>query len=123
MNDGFEITREIGIDAGHRVTWHGSKCRNLHGHRYTVQALGSGPLGGEGEQLGMVLDFGFLKEEMLAEIDAPCDHGMILWIDDPILREFEASRMLDKPLAELSAQVQAQGAVLCRWCGGKLYLV
>lgn len=79
------ITREIGIDAGHRVTYHGSKCRNLHGHRYTIQATASGPLFTEGEQQGMVLDFGFLKDEMMKEIDEPCDHGMILWVEDPIL--------------------------------------
>lgn len=31
------------------------------------------------------LDFGFLKEEMMAEIDAPCDHATILWERDPLL--------------------------------------
>lgn len=77
------ITREIGIDMGHRVTHHGSKCRNLHGHRYTIQATCKGPLFQDGEQEGMVLDFGFLKDIMMQEIDAPCDHGMTLWIDDP----------------------------------------
>ena len=54
------ISREISIDAGHRVTEHTSKCRNLHGHRYTIQAWCSGPLFSEGEQGGMVLDFGFI---------------------------------------------------------------
>lgn len=79
------ITREIGIDAGHRVTHHGSKCRNLHGHRYTIQATCEGPLFTEGEQQGMVLDFGFLKEEMMNEIDSCCDHALILWAYDPLL--------------------------------------
>ena len=82
-NEQFLITREIGIDAGHRVPDHASKCRSLHGHRYTIQATCRGPLIEAGEQRGMVLDFGFLKEEMMQEIDAPCDHGMILWEDDP----------------------------------------
>ena len=83
MSEEHYITREIGIDMGHRVTFHGSKCRNLHGHRYTIQATCVGPLFEEGEQQGMVLDFGFLKDEMMKEIDTPCDHGMTLWIDDP----------------------------------------
>jgi 6-pyruvoyltetrahydropterin/6-carboxytetrahydropterin synthase len=30
----------------------------------------------------MVLDFGFLKEEMLETIDGPCDHGLILALSD-----------------------------------------
>ncbi len=77
------ITREIGIDMGHRVTYHGSKCRNLHGHRYTIEATVRGPLFSEGEQQGMVLDYGFLKDIMISEIDRDCDHGMTLWVDDP----------------------------------------
>ncbi len=81
----FQITREIGIDAGHRVPQHGSKCRSLHGHRYTVQATCRGPLITGGEQDGMVLDFGFLKEEMMAEIDGPCDHALILWHQDTLV--------------------------------------
>lgn len=80
------ITREIGIDMGHRVTYHGSKCKNLHGHRYKIQATCTGPLFESGEQQGMVLDFGFLKEEMMTIIDGYCDHGTTLWVDDPIFR-------------------------------------
>lgn len=33
----------------------------------------------------MVIDFGFLKEEMIAVIDDPCDHSAIFSVDDPIL--------------------------------------
>lgn len=79
----FTITRRIGIDAGHRIATHGSKCRHLHGHRYTIEATCQATeLRRSGEQTDMVLDFGFLKDEMLKRIDAPCDHGMILSIDD-----------------------------------------
>lgn len=79
------VTREIGIDAAHRVPEHHSKCRNLHGHRYTIQATCAGALEEAGSSAGMVLDFGFLKEEMMAEIDAPCDHGLIYYAGDPVL--------------------------------------
>ncbi len=82
----YTISREIGIDAGHRVPTHGSKCRHLHGHRYHIQAVcKSGALQESGEQQDMVIDFGFLKEEMMKEIDKPCDHGLILWNGDPLL--------------------------------------
>lgn len=80
----FSISRQIEIDAGHRVTHHGSKCRNLHGHRYKVIAHCTGNLFEEGEQQGMVLDFGFLKDEMVKEIHGFCDHALILWCDDPL---------------------------------------
>ena len=82
---GFTITRQIGIDAGHRIASHASKCRHLHGHRYVVEACcrsHDGHLQDGGEQSGMVLDFGFLKEEMMAHIDVPCDHGLIVDLAD-----------------------------------------
>jgi 6-pyruvoyltetrahydropterin/6-carboxytetrahydropterin synthase len=84
---GYLISREICIDAGHRVTFHQSKCRNLHGHRYAIQAWCRGSLFEGGEQSGMVLDFGFLKEEMMTEIDAACDHAFIFWIEDELCRQ------------------------------------
>ena len=82
----FTATRIIGIDMGHRVTYHGSKCRNLHGHRYTIEAtVGAEELHVSGEEQGMVMDFGFLKKAMMDTIDEYCDHGMVLWIEDPLV--------------------------------------
>lgn len=86
----FSISREIGIDAAHRVPLHGSKCKNLHGHRYTIQAVcSSRTLISQGEQSGMVLDFGFLKEEMMNAIDHPCDHATLFWEQDPLWQHLQ----------------------------------
>jgi 6-pyruvoyltetrahydropterin/6-carboxytetrahydropterin synthase len=114
------ITREIGIDMGHRVTYHGSKCRNLHGHRYTIQATCSGPLFTDGEQEGMVLDFGFLKDEMMKHIDEPCDHGMCLWSEDPILELFVGKQTR---FGDILTTMKAQGFSETLGCAGKLYIV
>lgn len=85
----YSIMREIGIDMGHRVTTHGSKCKNVHGHRYTIIAnCRAEELHESGEQSDMVLDFGFLKDEMMKQIDQNFDHGFTLWIDDPLIRKF-----------------------------------
>lgn len=81
----FTATREIGIDAGHRVTNHESKCRNLHGHRYTVSMTITGNLQEDGSSQGMVEDFGFMKDLLMQEVDEPCDHGTILWIKDKLV--------------------------------------
>jgi 6-pyruvoyltetrahydropterin/6-carboxytetrahydropterin synthase len=116
MIEQFEITREIGIDAAHRVPLHGSKCRNLHGHRYTIQATCTGPLIEAGEQSGMVLDFGFLKELMMQEIDEPCDHGTIVWQDDRVLLH-----MLG--LAYYAEPSKPFGAALSEPNGWKVYVV
>jgi 6-pyruvoyltetrahydropterin/6-carboxytetrahydropterin synthase len=39
----------------------------------------------------MGLDFGFLKDIMMNVIDAPCDHGMIIWKDDAWLPDLMKS--------------------------------
>jgi 6-pyruvoyltetrahydropterin/6-carboxytetrahydropterin synthase len=92
--DRFTVTRQIAIDAGHRVMTHGSKCRHLHGHRYTIEAICvADHLQNRGEQSDMVVDFGFLKDEMMAEIDAPCDHGFLAQIADvELLSMFQPDR-------------------------------
>ncbi|MTJ82868.1 MAG: 6-carboxytetrahydropterin synthase [Telmatospirillum sp.] len=79
----YTVTRQIDIDAGHRVLTHASKCRHLHGHRYRIEATClADHLQDTGEQSDMVLDFGFLKEAMMAEIDSPCDHGFLAFSGD-----------------------------------------
>lgn len=116
-----QITREIGIDMGHRVTFHGSKCKNIHGHRYRILATCEGPLALAGEQQGMVIDFGFLKEEMMAEIDYYCDHGLVLWIQDPLLETLPG---LASQLEHIKGLFnQAAGWFITAWDGGKLYLL
>ena len=102
MTTEFTITRLIEIDAGHRVPDHKSKCHSLHGHRYKILATCVGPLFTEGEQTGMVLDFGFLKDEMMKEVHDPCDHSMILWIDDPNLAVYFPSARLPPRSAIIS---------------------
>lgn len=84
MNRPFLATRQIGIDMAHRVPNHKSKCRNVHGHRYTIELGVAGGLVDTGSSAGMVEDFGDLKEVMVREIDAPCDHGFCLAFNDPI---------------------------------------
>ena len=85
MTDHYSITRRIEIDAAHRVPHHNSKCFNLHGHRYVIEATCIGPVISGGEQQGMVMDFSFLKECMMEVIHNPCDHATILWHRDALL--------------------------------------
>ncbi|NLO79206.1 MAG: 6-carboxytetrahydropterin synthase [Xanthomonadaceae bacterium] len=110
----YTITRRIEIDAGHRIHLHGSKCRHLHGHRYVIDATcAARELHAQGEQTGMVLDFGFLKEEMLRVIDAPCDHGFLAAIDDVALLTLLAPEGVAPAewIERLRAEVARQG-----WC-------
>lgn len=124
----YTITRQIGIDAGHRIATHGSKCRHLHGHRYTIEAVvNAADLHHSGEQTDMALDFGFLKEEMLAAIDAPCDHGLILCVEDAdaLMMLLPEGRDFTGWHENLRLAVTAAGFCSTNDCrmGQKLYLI
>ncbi len=124
----FRVTRRIGIDAGHRIMSHGSKCRHIHGHRYEVEATcAAARPHASGEQRGMVVDFGFLKREMLAVIDASCDHGFIAQIDDVELLAMFAPEGRDFAawLADLAVRIAEEGFALTTETrlGGKLYVI
>jgi 6-pyruvoyltetrahydropterin/6-carboxytetrahydropterin synthase len=124
----FTVTRQISIDAGHRVMTHGSKCRHLHGHRYTIEATCvADHLQNRGEQSDMVVDFGFLKEEMMAEFDKPCDHGFLAHIADvELLSMFHPERDdFLSWLADLQTVVARDGYCLTTdtMLGTKLYVL
>lgn len=124
----YRVSRRIEIDAGHRIMTHHSKCRHLHGHRYVVEAeCEAADLHREGGQTGMVVDFAFLKEEMLAAIDAPCDHGFIAALADRELLEMFVPAGGDAAawMAALERQVRDAGAAAPAEVrlGTKLYVV
>ncbi len=78
----MEITRLLPFDYGHRVLGHGGKCRFLHGHRGTAEITVSAPAL---DSLGMVIDFGLVKEKLGRWIDDNWDHNVILSPLDPLL--------------------------------------
>ena len=67
-------SRKLEFDAGHRLVGHEGKCRNLHGHRYSVDIAFAAPL----NELGIVIDFGTVKSIIGTWIDENLDHGVIL---------------------------------------------
>jgi len=78
----FEITRWHEIDAGHRVVGQGGKCVRLHGHRYRVHfTLANEVL----NDIGMILDFGVIKEKLCTWLDYNWDHRLLIWDEDPML--------------------------------------
>jgi len=124
----FTVTRQIAIDAGHRVSTHGSKCRHIHGHRYVIEAeCAATTVQTEGEQKDMVVDFGFLKEEMMAVIDGGCDHGFIASIQDvALLQMFAPENPTESDWLEtLREEVSTVGFALTTdtRLGSKLYVI
>ena len=72
-------TRKLGFDSGHRVMRHESKCRNVHGHRYTAEITVSAP---ELDECDRVVDFSEIKRLVGAWIDENWDHGFISHAED-----------------------------------------
>lgn len=90
MSERMTISKEIGIDMGHRVPNHKSKCCNPHGHRYKFEVGVNGELiKKEGDSSeGMVIDFGDLKQVMMEVIDGELDHGFMVYENDTLLIDF-----------------------------------
>ena len=84
------VTKTIGIDMGHRIPNHKSKCRNIHGHRYTIEVGVDDKLitdSGVTDE-GMVIDFGDLKSIMMEVLDIKYDHGFTIFNKDPFAEIF-----------------------------------
>lgn len=82
------ITKSIEWDMGHRVLQHKSKCRNIHGHRYSLEASIIGEVQSTNDtNNGMVIDFGDIKEK-LKEVHDLLDHSFIVWEQDKDMLEF-----------------------------------
>lgn len=78
------VTKELQIDAGHRVLNHKSKCKHIHGHRYRIE-LGVDDkvviTPGASDE-GMVIDYGDLKKVLQSEIEDKFDHKFIIYRED-----------------------------------------
>ena len=75
----IKCTRRIEFDAGHRIIGHQNKCQFLHGHRYVLEiAIAANKT----DKLGMVIDFGLIKDVAKKWIDENFDHSLILHQDD-----------------------------------------
>ncbi len=85
-------TRRIEFDAAHRVLEHESKCKNLHGHRYVIEA---GFTAGELDKLGRVVDFSVIKQRLGDWINENWDHNTIL---------FEKDQELGKSINQITGQ-------------------
>jgi 6-pyruvoyltetrahydropterin/6-carboxytetrahydropterin synthase len=84
------ITRKFEFDAGHRISTHTSKCRNLHGHRYVLEITLSGRIitdAGMPEQ-GMVMDFSEVKRIVKEMLVNQWDHAFLVYVGDTYVLEF-----------------------------------
>jgi 6-pyruvoyltetrahydropterin/6-carboxytetrahydropterin synthase len=87
------ITRKLEFDAGHRIPDHKSQCRNLHGHRYTIEITLVGEvIQAEGNSdNGMIMDFSDIKALAKQYLVDVWDHAFLVYEKDDKVREFLGS--------------------------------
>lgn len=84
------ITRKLEFDAGHRIPDHKSQCRNLHGHRYTLEVTLVGAVIEEegSSDNGMIMDFSDVKALAKQHLVDVWDHAFLAYEKDHVVREF-----------------------------------
>lgn len=86
----MQVTRECRACIAHRLFGHEGKCKNLHGHNYVFRlTLHSQFL----NSLGMVMDFGDIKEYWDKWINENWDHKTIFYSADPIAKALKKSAL------------------------------
>lgn len=88
MTDVYSMTRRLEWDMGHRVPLHASKCKNLHGHRYTAEITCEAD---DLSEEGFVVDFGVVKQVVGAWIDEHWDHNVMYQRGDALMEHLAAS--------------------------------
>ena len=71
------VSKQFQFHAAHKIEHHPGECRNLHGHTYTVVIEATGPIQLDGDEQGMVIDFGRLKKLYNEVIHDVCDHAYL----------------------------------------------
>jgi 6-pyruvoyltetrahydropterin/6-carboxytetrahydropterin synthase len=87
------ITRKLEFDAGHRIPDHKSQCRNLHGHRYTLEITLIGAVIEEegSSDNGMIMDFSDIKALAEKHLVHVWDHAFLVYEKDDAVRNFLAT--------------------------------
>lgn len=118
------VCKDFTFDAAHHLHAYEGKCKNLHGHTYKV-IFG---ISGYTDEIGMVIDFGDIKEIWKKEIEIFLDHryinetlppmnttaeNMVVWIfekmedaikDRPNLLRVEFVKLFETPTSYAEAR-------------------
>ncbi len=82
----IRITKEFHFEAAHALRGYDGPCKSIHGHSYKLAVTITGtPIGDKkSPKVGMVMDFGDLKEIIKKNIIDAVDHSLILNKDYPL---------------------------------------
>jgi len=76
----IRVTKQFNFESAHALWNYDGKCKNIHGHTYKlfVTVVGSPIEEKDHVKLGMVIDFGDLKDIVKTKIIDVFDHAVIL---------------------------------------------
>ncbi|MCM1579402.1 MAG: 6-carboxytetrahydropterin synthase [Ruminococcus sp.] len=73
----YVLKTSAAFDSAHFLAGYKGKCKNIHGHRWRIEAeISSEDLIASGQQRGMVADFGDFKRDLRA-LAEEFDHALI----------------------------------------------
>jgi 6-pyruvoyltetrahydropterin/6-carboxytetrahydropterin synthase len=81
MQSMISLITDFTFDAGHRLSDYKGKCFALHGHTYRVYVEIEGHIL---NSLGMLVDFGEIKDIVKKTVMLKYDHKLMLKIGDPM---------------------------------------
>jgi 6-pyruvoyltetrahydropterin/6-carboxytetrahydropterin synthase len=75
----IRVTKQFTFETGHALYGYDGKCKNVHGHSYklSVTVIGTPSTTRDDVKLGMVIDFGDLKQIVKEEVVDPFDHATV----------------------------------------------
>lgn len=76
----IRLTKEFRFESAHALFNYDGLCRNIHGHSYILQVtvIGEPETDINNPKLGMVMDFGELKDIVNREIVKDLDHAVVV---------------------------------------------
>lgn len=77
----IRVTKEFNFEMAHALTNYDGACKNIHGHSYKlfVTVIGKPTNNTQDPKLGMLIDFGDLKQRVINAIVQVFDHAFVLY--------------------------------------------
>lgn len=76
----LRLTREFRLEMAHALVGYDGLCSQIHGHSYRLEVTvgGASVESAEGAKMGMLLDFGAIKEAVEKSVMAQFDHSLVI---------------------------------------------
>lgn len=109
----IRVTKLCEFEMAHALHNYDGLCRNIHGHTYklSVTVIGKPEVDNQSAKIGMVLDFGLLKQIVKPNIVDKYDHSILLSSKEET-KYFEQENKLFKRIHIVDFQPTAENMVI-----------